>query len=147
MPSYAFHALFSQTTCASTAMLKNLMSFTMKRYNPMKAVLLIAAFILFMSPQTAKAQGYNITLTPEKMFNEDAFEGLSGSILIIFLFMLLAFLIFIAEKTTIPAIAFLAALYGFFISMLLFAVISSVIGVIMAITSGVYALRILVMER
>lgn len=82
-------------------------------------------------------------------FNFDAIDTgtTAGVLLIFFLLAVLIALITLSETLQIPFFAFLSAVYGIFFGMLVFTVISAILGVLMVILSAGYIIRSLLMAR
>lgn len=84
---------------------------------------------------------YNITLMPSGLFNQEAFSGTSGMLLIMFFIIVLGLMIFMGEHFRIPFFLMLAGIYSVFFGMLIYSILSAVIGTFVVFTGIFFLFR------
>lgn len=71
----------------------------------------------------------------------------AGVFVLFFLFGVLVFMIWLSEKTQIPFFALVSGVYGLFLGMLIYTIISAILGFLICMLGGAYMIRSLLMAR
>lgn len=98
--------------------------------------------MIISSASVQAEEGYNRTYIGN-FFNTDALDENTTSGVFMYFFIIFIFIgmIVFSEWSKIPIIMVISGVLGFFISLLLYSVISAIIGVIFAVISVMYIIR------
>lgn len=95
-------------------------------------------------PQVYSSEdNYTIDYLSDNLFNDNAFnvDTTSGSILYMFVFLIIVALVIVSEITRVPIIGVLTGILGAFLGLLFVATLSSIVGFIFIIISVAYMIR------